>query len=289
MSLLVKVNMALLAIFAVAMAGVYSFASAVLQDAAKWEINNQASLMMEAAKAARTYTATEIKPLLVQQLEKDFIAQSVPSYAATQSFLKLRETHPDYTYKEATLNPTNLRDRVVEWESDLVQQFRNHPETKELTGERMTPTGLSMYLARPIKVTDAACLACHSVPSVAPAPLIKTYGAEHGFGWQFNEIVGTQIVSVPASAAYEQAQKTIRLLMTGVGLTFLVILLLVNLVIGLLVIRPVRKIAQIANDISEGKPDVEAFKLRGSDEIAVLSMAFNRMRLSLEKAMEMLH
>lgn len=288
MKLLVKINIALVAVFAVGLGAVYSIASDVLQDNAKREVTNQASLMMEAAKAARTYTATEIKPLLTQQLQKEFVAQSVPSYAATQSFLKLRESHPDYTYKEATLNPTNLRDRVVEWESDLVQQFRDHPDTKEILGERMTPTGLSMYLARPIQVADPACLVCHSLPAAAPATLIKAYGAEHGFGWQLNEIVGSQIVSVPATAAFNQAQKTIRLIMIGMSITFLVILAMVNVVFSVFVLRPVNKIVQIANALSEGQTNVPPFSMRGNDEIVALSTAFNRMRLSLEKAMEML-
>jgi hypothetical protein len=54
-------------------------------------------------------------------------------------------------YKEAALNPTNPRDRAVDWEADIINTFRNHPgAAKELVGERDTPTGRSLYLARPI-------------------------------------------------------------------------------------------------------------------------------------------
>src|ERR1700756_4989341 len=57
-------------------------------------------------------------------LDNEFHPQSVPAFAATEIFAYLREKFPDYFYKEATLNPTNPRDRATDWESDVVNQFR---------------------------------------------------------------------------------------------------------------------------------------------------------------------
>jgi protein-histidine pros-kinase len=93
-----------------------------------------------------------------------------------------------------TVNP---RDRAAEWEADLVSALRNQPELKELSGERATPTGRSLFLTRPLAIRDPACLACHSVPSAAPVTLVKRYGDRNGFGWKLNEILGAQVVSVP--------------------------------------------------------------------------------------------
>ena len=78
----------------------------------------------------------------------------MPAYAATEQFNDLRKKYPDYSYKEATLNPTNPRDRATDWEADIVNQFRNGQGKGELIGERDTPTGRSLYLARPIQITD---------------------------------------------------------------------------------------------------------------------------------------
>ena len=69
--------------------------------------------------------ANEILPLLSGRMENDFPPQSVPFYAATQNFLQLRARHPEYMYKEATLNPTNPRDRAADWEADIIQRFRS--------------------------------------------------------------------------------------------------------------------------------------------------------------------
>lgn len=288
MNLLVKINIGLLLCFGAGAVAVGSYANGVLQENAKREVLGNARLMMEAATTARSYTTNEIKPLLANLLKERFAPQSVPSYAATQSFSSLRSTYPDFSYKEATLNPTNPRDRVVEWEADLVQQLRDHPERPELIGERTGATGATLYLARPIRIASAQCLACHSTPAAAPASMTALYGNNNGFGWKLNETVGSQIVTVPLMVALRQADAMLHSVMLGMGVTFAATLVLVNLLIYFVVLRPVKRISRIANAISEGQAGVELFNVKGSDEIATLSIAFNRMRRSLEKAMSMM-
>jgi HAMP domain-containing protein len=288
MKLLIKVNCALVLTFAAGLAVTGYLTNQVLQENAKREVLSHASLMMEAAMATRSYTSKEIKPLLTARLDKEFLPQSVPSYAATQSFAKLQEIYKNYSYKEATLNPTNPRDRVVEWEADVVRHLRDHPDLKEMVGERSTPAGQSLFLARPIQIKDGQCLSCHSTPAAAPASMRALYGDANGFGWKLHEIVGSQIVSVPLEVPLEQAGRALRLIMAGMLATFACILLLVNLVLYSLVLRPMRKITRIADAVSAGQVDTEHFDIRGNDEIAVLGNAFNRMRRSLEKAMALL-
>jgi HAMP domain-containing protein len=288
MNLLFKINIGLILVFGAGLAVTGELTNMVLQENAKREVIAHASLMMEAAMAARSYTTGEIKPLLGQLLSAKFLPQTVPSYAATQSFNKLHETQPDYSYKEATLNPTNPRDRVVEWEADVVQHLRDHPDQQQFIGERDTASGPSLYLARPIKIKDAACLSCHSTPSAAPATMLAQYGGSNGFGWKTNEIVGSQIVSVPLSVPLHQAEHAYRLIMGGMLATFAAILIVVNVLFYTLVLRPMGRIAVIANAISEGRSDAEQFSIHGNDEIATLGKAFNRLRLSLEKAMALL-
>ncbi|MDL2354040.1 MAG: DUF3365 domain-containing protein [Pseudomonadota bacterium] len=288
MKLLLKVNLLLVAAFGAGLAVTGVLTNQVLQDNAKREVLSHASLMMEAALAARSYTSSEIKPLLAARLDKEFLPQSVPSYAATQSFAKLHELYKNYSYKEATLNPTNPRDRVVEWEADVVRNLRDHPELKEMVGERTTPSGPSLFLARPIQIKDGQCLACHSTPAAAPASMKALYGDANGFGWKLNEIVGSQIVSVPLEVPLEQAGRALRVIMGGMLATFAGILALVNLVLYSLLLKPMRKITRIADAVSAGRLDAEPFDIRGDDEIAVLGNAFNRMRRSVEKAMALL-
>src|SRR5262249_58574617 len=70
--------------------------------------SENARIMMEAALAVRGYTGSEINALLETQMKYSFLPQSVPAYSANQYFKQLRTKFPDYSYREATLNPPTL-------------------------------------------------------------------------------------------------------------------------------------------------------------------------------------
>jgi HAMP domain-containing protein len=286
MNLLTRINVALVVVFAAgALAAVYLTRSS-LETGAREEALNDAGLMLDSALAVRAYTANEIAPLLTEQLKTVFLPQSVPFYAATQNFLKVREQHPQYLYKEATLNPTNPRDRAADWEADIIQRFRNDPAAHEIQGERDTPMGPALYLARPIRA-ERECLTCHSVPSVAPQPVLARYGPNNGFGWQVGEVIGAQVVSVPLSSAQLRANRLLQDTVSTLIGVFVALLVAVNLVLYWLVLRPLRRTVQIADKLSTGELSAPPFPT-GSGEIGALGQAFNRMRTSLEKAMKLL-
>ena len=288
MKLIWKINLVLLGIFLLgfAIAGYVSYRA--LQANAREEIVQNARLMMEAALASRTYTSTQVKPLLETQLKYEFLPQTVPAYAATEVFNEMRKRHPDYGYKEATLNPTNPRDRASDWEADIVNVFRQSASNKELIGERDTPTGRTLYLARPIDVSSASCLVCHSTVEVAPKTMIDLYGSANGFGWKFQEVIGAQVVSVPMSVPIARADETFRAFMISLALVFFATFVLLNVMLHMMVIRRVTRLASIADQVSLGNLDAGDFKSRSRDEIGVLSEALGRMKVSLVQAMRML-
>ena len=213
----------------------------LLDDNAKQETLRSAGLMMESALSVRGYTVKQVKPLLESQLAENFLPQTVPAYAATETFNNLHVKYPDFTYKEATLNPTNPRNRAVDWESDIVQKFRGDESARELTGERETATGRMLYIARPITIKDPACLACHSVPSAAPASMIRLYGENNGFGWKHMETIGAQVVSVPMSVPLANAQRTFNTFMLSLGGIFLATFVVLNILLSFFIIRPISR------------------------------------------------
>jgi HAMP domain-containing protein len=287
MSLLIRINLALGAVFMLAALTAGYACRSILEANAQREVFTEAGLMMDSALAIRNYTANEILPLLSGRMESDFPPQSVPFYAATQNFLQLRARHPEYMYKEATLNPTNPRDRAADWEGDIVQRFRSDPQSREMVGVRDTPMGKSMYLARPIR-NEAGCATCHSTPSAAPRSLIARYGSDNGFGWQANEVVGAQIVSVPFANAEANAGRAFQTYMISLVAIFAAVFLVVNAVLYFMVVRPMRQIVRVADRLSLGDMSAEDFSGRGAKEIASLVRSFNRMRKSLDKALHLL-
>jgi HAMP domain-containing protein len=288
MRLTTKFNLVLLIVFALGLGAAGYVSYTVLHKHAREEVLDHAGMMMEAALAIRGYTVKEIRPLLALQMKRDFLPQTVPSYAATQNFATVRETYPEYTYKEAALNPTNPRDNATDWETDIIHAFRNNPELAEISGERLTPTGKSLYYARPIRIKNKNCLTCHSTVDAAPETMIKLYGEQHGFGWQMDEVVGSQIVSVPLSLPLEKARQEFLIFMASLVVIFLLIFIVINIMLHRLIISRVREMAHISDEISTGHDDVPAFDDTGKDEISDLNKSFTRMRRSLEKAMKML-
>ena len=288
MKLMAKFNLVLVGVCSVglALAGYLSFN--ILRHNAQEEVVTHAGMMLEAALAIRGYTVGEIRPLLAPQLKDKFLPQTVPAYAATQNFNILRKTHPEYSYKEATLNPTNPRDRAADWETDIVEAFRNNPERKQVIGERKTPTGQILYLARPIKIKKEGCLTCHSTVAEAPKSMLALYGEANGFGWKMNETVGAQIVTVPMTYPIQKAENAFKVFMGSLTGIFVFIIIVLNLMLRAIVIKPVTSMAKISDEISKGNMAAEEFKEAGADEISVLGGAFNRMRRSLEKAIRML-
>lgn len=288
MGITARFNLILVTVLGAAFVIIGLSAHRTLYDNAYHEVLRQAGLMMDSAMAVRGYTIEEIRPLLLDDLEQSFLPQVVPAYAATQSFLRLHEHNPDYIYKEATLNPTNPRNRAVDWETDIISMFQNRPDLEEFTGERETPGGRSMYLSRPIRVSDEACLSCHSTPAAAPPSMLKRYGNDNGFGWGLHKVVGAQIVSVPMDVPIAKAQQTFRWLMIVLAVSFVAVLILVNLLLKLTVINPIQRMSHTAEEVSRGNLDIPEFERHGRDEISVLAESFNRMRRSLDKAMELL-
>ncbi|HYX66987.1 MAG TPA: DUF3365 domain-containing protein [Burkholderiales bacterium] len=287
MGLRLKFNLAMLFVFGLGLATSAYVSYELLQKNARDEVLRNAGVMMEAALAMRSYTIGHVRPNL-KPMDEAFLPESVPSFSATEIMAQLRKTHPDYAYKEAALNPTNPRNRAVEWEADIINEFRNHDDVRELAGTRTTPTGLSMYLARPLQIKDGACLACHTTADAAPLTMVKLYGPANGFGWRLNEVIGAQIVSVPMDLAIAKANRAFLTFIVSLAGVFVALFIILNLMLSFLIVRPIRTMASAADRISTGSLDIPELKESGRDEVSRLARSFNRMRRSLEKAISLI-
>ena len=288
MKLLVKFNLIFVGVVTVGIAISAWITRDLLQANAREEVQNNARLLMESATAVRGYTAGQITRLLEAQMAHEFLPQAVPSYSATEVQNALHAKYPEYAYKEATLNPTNPRDRATGWEVDIVGHFRNTADLKEFIGQRDTPAGPSLYVARPLRITNGACLRCHSSVEAAPKTMVAKYGPANGFGWQMNEVIGAQIVSVPMEVPLARAERSFTLFIGSLVGVFLVVGLLLNIMIWKLVVQPVTRLSALADRVSQGDMAAPEFNSSSRDEIGVLATSFARMRASVVQAMKML-
>ena len=276
-----KFNTVLLTVlvFGVITSGVsFSF---LQESAAEKEVTQQALLLMETMNSVRQYTSEHVKPLLAsqQQVQEEFIAETVPAYSANTVFANFTDS-PDFeafSYREATLNPTNLNDLADDFEEKIVTKFREQLANSELKGFRTMDDGKQFYIARPIAIGKESCLECHGVPANAPAAMLVSYGDQNGFGWELNEIVGAQIISVPAGEVFSRAQRSVVGLMVVTTAIFVLAIYLVNLLLNRTVIDRLISLSLIADQVSKGAMSVD-FEATSQDEIGRLGNAFNRLK-----------
>jgi methyl-accepting chemotaxis protein len=291
MKLLAKFNLILIVIFATGGFLISQVSYSFLIGNARREVLQQAQLMMASAKSVRDYTATDLSPLLQQNPRHKvrFLSETIPFYGATTTFDNLRKDNPDYanyTYKEAALNPTNLEDRASDWEADIIYELRKNPGESQIMNERPTSSGRSLYIANAIKVSQD-CLECHSVPSAAPRAMIAVYGSANGYGWKKDEIVGAQIISVPMTVPVGIADRAYHQLLLFLIITMIVAILALDTGVYWFVIRPLKIVSDAADRASRGEKNLPPINVKGKDEIATVATSFNRMQMSLSKALKM--
>lgn len=251
-------------------------------------IEQEITLIRGHALAVRAYTSSHILPLLGDRQDILFAPHSVPSFAAQTVFGRFQESHPAYYYKEAALNPTNPEDLALPWEAELIRALRDDPARDHISVEIGEGAERVFAMAFPLRVTQEACLACHATPEAAPAAMVEIYGRENGFGWTLGETIGAQIISVPMALADQRAREMVAVLAAGLGTALLLVLIVTNILLGRIVLRPVAKMSEVAERVSLGDFSVPEYERPGRDEISSLSRSFNRMRRSLDSAMKLL-
>jgi methyl-accepting chemotaxis protein len=231
---------------------------------------------------------------------KEFIKPMIPAYAARRVLTSMFENDEDfegYLYKEAAKNPTLEKDKADEDESRWIDNFSNQLTQTTTKGVKNRDGREVTYFAQRMSI-DRSCLDCHGMIEDVKTPeflaeygnMVAAYGGEAkigGFGWTENDLAA-QVVYVPKDKPYEIARGAV----SRIGLVLLLsgILMVVSLwmVVNTLVLRPVARLSEMADQISQGHLNPTGLPVRGKDEIAQLTMAFNRMNKSLYKAVKRL-
>ena len=286
-----KLTLLLLVIF---LCGI-SFSGIVLAKTLNYktqrEISSNASLLLLSLNSVRSYTSNEILPVLQANLGNDsFLPQTVPSYSSRKVFESLRvnnQEYQDYLYKDAMLNPTNISDLADDFETNIINDLRQKNNTQEVSGFRNLQREKYFYIARPLKITDASCLRCHSTPDVAPQEMIRIYGNKNGMNWKLNQINGIQIVSVPTSEVFKKAKQSFVVIMGIVTMAFTIAIYMANFWLLRYVVRPIKRVVRVAEAVSTGDMDAD-FEKVSNDEVGSLVEAFTRMKLSLVMAIRRL-
>jgi HAMP domain-containing protein len=261
--------------------------SKALEHRAENEISDRAQLVMHLMNSVSNYTNEQVTPLLRTELDSQtrLIPESIPSVASHQVFSRLQENwkYKDYLYKTAALNPTNPADKSDLFEAKLIERFQSDRTLKTLSGFR----NQLFYSAQPLAIHQESCLKCHGIPEQAPKSHRDRYGSENGYGWNLNEIIGTRIVYLPAYEVFSHARQALFVFITIFTVIFASVLLLVNYLLRRRVIRPLKPMANLAEQLCLERVDaveVEILERKGlnkiaqrGDELGQLGKIFQRM------------
>jgi HAMP domain-containing protein len=288
MTLRLKFNLVLIAAMGVGLGTAWLFTERTTTQEARSAVLAEAAAIMGAADAVRDYTSVQVQPLLATQMHAQFLPQSVPFFALLQTMEKLTQRSPEYKFRLPTTNPTNPADRPLAWEAEIIEQLAADPALKEIVVERTEAGRDILSYAQPIVVESGACLVCHSTPDVAPRSMIDIYGSANGFGWKVGETIGAKMVSVSQEIPRARARKNLIQIMVGLTGVLSVMFVVLNVLLHFSIIQPIRRMSQLADQISLGNMAVGEFATSVRGEIGLLAVSFNRMRRSLVTAMKML-
>jgi hypothetical protein len=274
----------LLAVFALALlAGVGGF-YVLLYDQAMHTAEQEARIMLASANAVADYTETHIMPELVEMPSHEFYREMVPFFASQTVFRAVSGDVQFYTFRNPTLNPTNLDDRPEPFDIEVTRRFRDDQTLNELTGVRDTGDHKLFFLARPIRVA-APCLTCHSTPDRAPAGMVARYGPNNGFGWLLNDTVGIQMLTVPLTQPLRGMTRLVAILGAGLLTVFAIAYLALSAALDAMVARPLADLARAADEQSLTVAPGPRLPSSGVREIRLLGAAIERLRTSLAKAL----
>ncbi len=266
----------------------------VTQERAQAEVQQRGLTLLELMSAMRNYTSAHINPLFAEQLKQgEFVLEVVPAYTTHTVFTMLQASernYSDFTYKEASSNPTDPANRADAFETSLLAAFNSDPGLKEVSGFQQVNGQSMFYNARPMRVKDASCLACHSTPDVAPRGQLAIFGTNSGFGWKVGQVIAAQVIYVPATEVLNSAQQALTVEMVVVIIVFVLLILVVNYLLRRTVLRPIELLAALATKISADKvrkEDVNAPALkqvsRRGDEFGNMALLFRKMAYNVAR------
>lgn len=264
--------------------------SPMLKANARVAITSKSIALLDTVDSTRNYTSENSDLLARLNTDSQFFPQTVPAYSAREVFERLRSDfkYKDYFYKEATLNPTNVRDLADEDEIKLIEKFKRDRSLKEIVGIREIEGEEYLYVARPLSVSKPSCLVCHGSATDAPKSLLSKYGKDNGFGWKLNEVVAAQTIRVPITKAFTTSYQ-LRNQIMGVFFGILILaLVLANFGPKKLIVDPITKLAEVVSKTSRGDYS-QNFEHSSSDEIGELSQSLGRLKASLHIASDKLN
>lgn len=259
-----------------------------LKKNADQEVFKQANLLVSTMEATRHYVIKYTTPILEREIPGKFVVQGMAdSFVNNVIFKQIEKDHPNYSYKEAAVNPLNLNNKADIFEEKKLNEFKAGSLKDEWRGFMDKPTGKFYTVMKPIRVIDESCLSCHGDPDLAPDAVTNAYGKEHGYHWEVGDVVAVDAIYVPAAVPLEKALVSLTIFAGAYFAFVILVIIIINISLSRSVLKPISDMAAAADKISMGDFR-HTFQAGNNDEMKRLADSFGRMRTSLIKLVKMM-
>lgn len=240
------------------------------------EAQNRTELVLHFTQATQDYMTHSLRPAVEQITDNLPIEVLSANFATREVVEEFNLALPEYTYKPATINPTNPIDTANEFEVSIIEKFRQNSQLEKLTGYITLDHEERFYSASPVQVF-ASCLRCHGDPKIAPKPVIQRYGSINGFGWQVGDIVGALMIYVPIADLRANFASTLNNLWITFALLTIVATMVIYFGFGQLVAHRLTRISGVMSQTAANPTSKLTLYDRTKDEIGLMVRSFNRM------------
>lgn len=258
----------------------------VLKQEATREAIEKTELFAAIMSANQRYMAQNIRPDINEKLPGYYFPEAtVGIQMLVETAELIQQEYPEYIFRVVSPNPLNKTNLSDDFENRIIKGFSREEYDHwegfiEKEGKKYYATAIPVEARRD-------CIWCHSTPAEAHPDMVEEYGTESGYGYKLGEIVGARIIYVPTAKAMELARKKLAITIITLSILSFIAFFLIDAVINRSVVTPIEKLTEIATEISKGKMDRE-FIVTTEDEIKALAEAFNRMKVSLSKAISII-
>jgi protein-histidine pros-kinase len=250
------------------------------QEVITRQAHRRAQMVLSFGEACRAYARNKLSPAVSRVTKQMVFEANFATFVARGTFAELRHLLPGYSFREASLNPLNPKNRADAEEEKLIRQFQTQPGLKELSGFRRQGDDDEFFVARPI-VVQKVCLQCHDRPTRAPAELVRRYGNQSGFGWREGDVLSALMITVPAQDIHEE-QAAMRWKVFGMfGLLTTVLIVFIYVLFERLVHRRLRLSSAVMGQVAAQPTAAARIPDEARDEIGTMATAFNHMADSL--------
>ena len=220
---------------------------------------------------------------------QQFVASGLPVDERTIGFLpahalsRISSDFPQWIktglrFNNVSDRPRNPANGADAHERAAMDWFREHPTASERIAEIRDEAGRELYHFTAPIWREPYCMGCHGEREAAPATIRDTYG--EAYGYRVGDLRGLMSIKLPMDEVRARAGEV---WWQQFGLRsggYALLLVLLGGLLQRLVVRPLRELRTVAQQLERGELSVRA-AVSGRDEVGELAASFNDMAAAL--------